>query len=1822
MTAQQVHYNAIRWVKSELDQTLADARSELDALIETPEDMTHLQQLRNLFKQVQGVLEMVEVRGGVLLLEELRALLGAYADGALRNRNEALEVLTRALVQLPDYLDYIQRGNADVPIVLLPLLNDLRTSRDASLLSDHILPLPDIEQDQEALAGLPRVKENPQKIARALRPLLQSSLLGWYRNRSVDRNLLKIAAIFYRLVTASRRPESKRLWWISQAVAEALQGHALESSVTIKALFGKIDRQLKMLINFGEEHFASQVPSDLVKNLLFYVASASSGNTTVNAVKAAYGLNTLVGEGSLELARASMSGPNEGMYASIAQALQEDITEIKERLEVYTLSDDRDPAHLEAMTQLFSRLGDTLSMLGLTRLREKMATEARMLKMAMRDNGNMPREQLQGIAEALMDAEIEIHAFAADRQVPERVRLQDRGNSHLDALPEHEYQQILSTVIQESLITISHCKEAILTYTGKPDELHPVMQIPALLKEIRGAMVMLPLTPVLPMLDGLQEYIDNFIDQQHSPDDEELDALADTLVSIEFYLESLQSGKGDHQVILDRGEQSLALLKERLPGVPGTTLPELAGDAEQSWQPDSTDELEASEIEKNLPELVSDADGSGGGEPEEEHDMLADLAVLPEEADEEILEIFREEAAEETARIQEHLPKWLDNPADTEALAVIRRAFHTLKGSGRLVGAQVLGEFAWTHENLLNRVLDNTLQPTSAVMSALQSAVDLLPGLLEGLQTGARPAPEAGRQMANAERLAKGEELPEPSSETLMMTASITVPDELEDDLEALPEKKSHEFQSSGSDSDPELIDIFKAEAREYLGILDEFVSGARLRGTAAEPTEELYRALHTLNGSARTADVEAIYRPCALAEIYTSQCKQAGLSLSEDFPDLLDALSQHVRSTLESLEQNQTPEVPQALIDRFSELVEASRQQLEAAEAVSEPAVSPEEAEQPDEPEQFGATTSLVEAAAELEAELDAVIEEDEKQEQQRLTQGLGEELDEELAEIFLEEAGEILDSTENAMSTWKDEPGDLMPVKELQRHLHTLKGGARMAGITPIGDLSHAMESLFLAIVENRVEANDTVFTLLHRSFDQLHRMTQAAHAGEAVVADSDLLVELENLIQNQADSNVSEEAVVDGIPPETEESAQEAVSEEEEEATEIPAEEVASVETEVPAPGDESGGVITPATAADPIEEVIAAAAASAQEPAPLVKRNEPAHAQGELVRVRSDLLDELVNHAGEVNIFHARIEEQVNSISGDLQELEQTISRLARQLRSLEGEAEAQILSQLQRDEPIDFESSLAGQDFDPLELDRYSKIQQLSRSLAESINDLTSLQNLLADAVRDTETLLVQQSRISTGLQDGLMRTRMVPFSTMLPRLRRVVRQTAADLGKKVAFNISGENSELDRKLLDSMIVPLEHMLRNAIAHGIETPEARKEAGKPETGQLHVSVSREGNEVVILVEDDGRGIPVEEIRAKAIERKLIDETEQLSDKDIMQFILESGLSTADEVSQVAGRGVGMDIVNTEIRQLNGQLSIDSQAGEGTTFRVMLPFTLAINQALLVQAEDELYAVPMSAVEGVVRVSTEEVVAQLAEGNPVIEYAGHGYDLKQLASLLHQRETHIDQSHPVLPVLLLKAGDHRIALLVNEVLGNREVVVKPLGTLLSKLASISGATILGDGKVVLVLDVGGLIRAAAATTVKLVADSAQTEAEERQQVIMVVDDSITIRKVTTRMLERHNFHVITAKDGVDAVSKLQDVTPDLMLLDIEMPRMDGYELASHIRNQKDTKDLPIIMITSRTGKKHKDRALDLGVNQYLGKPYQEGELMENITALLAG
>jgi chemosensory pili system protein ChpA (sensor histidine kinase/response regulator) len=528
------------------------------------------------------------------------------------------------------------------------------------------------------------------------------------------------------------------------------------------------------------------------------------------------------------------------------------------------------------------------------------------------------------------------------------------------------------------------------------------------------------------------------------------------------------------------------------------------------------------------------------------------------------------------------------------------------------------------------------------------------------------------------------------------------------------------------------------------------------------------------------------------------------------------------------------------------------------------------------------------------------------------------------------------------------------------------------------------------------------------------------------------------------------------------------------------------------------------------------------------------------------------------------------------------------------------------------------------------MDRYSRIQELSRALTESVTDLESLHGTMRRAFGETESLLLQQGRINATLQEGLMSTLLVPFARQIPRLQRLVSQTCNETGKRAQIGFDGTSAEMDRTVLERMTEPLEHLLRNSVVHGLEKPDARETAGKPAVGAIHVGLRREGAQLIIEIGDDGAGLNLPAIRKQAESKGLLARGRKLSDAELANFIFEPGFSTAETVSRAAGRGVGMDVVSTRIRQLGGTLDVHTEKGKGARFVVQLPLSLAVSHTLMASVGDELYAMPLHGIEGVSRAPVEAIAEYYAGGQAVVEYGGEDYELRYFGDLIGVSRPSLTDLPKHLPVLAVLAGDHRVALAVDSLAGSEEVVVKSVGPQVSTVPGVSGATIQANGNVVLIIDPAALLQAemrravmvdtGAAAEADDVAQAAALETEEQGNLVLVVDDSITIRRVSERFLTRNGFWVATARDGMDALAKLQTEIPDVVLLDIEMPRIDGFEVATYMRNNAELSRVPIIMITSRSGEKHRERARSIGVDRYLIKPYQEDVLLAEINELL--
>ncbi|HYP83344.1 Hpt domain-containing protein [Variovorax sp.] len=813
---------------------------------------------------------------------------------------------------------------------------------------------------------------------------------------------------------------------------------------------------------------------------------------------------------------------------------------------------------------------------------------------------------------------------------------------------------------------------------------------------------------------------------------------------------------------------------------------------------------------------------------------------------------------------------------------------------------------------------------------------------------------------------------------------------------------------------------------------------------------------------------------------------------------------------------------------------------------------------------------------------------------------------VDADLFPIFEEEAAELLPQLAAALRAWAETPSDLSQRNITLRALHTLKGSARLAGAMRLGERAHRMESAIEEIGVESVprEAIEQVFgrfDVLQADFDQLRHADGAAQAeiAQRAAAATAAVPSVTTPVQaSRPDEGGADVAANDAAEPaETRQVAQHAVQD----------------GAESPAP----------------------AAAQPEAQPAPRPVVAQPAHAplaplrstSSQVVRIRTHLLDRLLAQTGEVIITRSRLEGELGQLRASLTDLTGNLDRLRQQLRDIEVQAESQMQSRLQQ-------AKDSQQSFDPLEFDRFTRVQELTRMMAESVNDVATVQRALQKTVQATEDDLSAQARQTRELQRGLLRTRMVEFEGIADRLYRVVRQASKDTGKQVRLDITGGAIEMDRGVLERMTPAFEHLLRNCVAHGIEDARVREAAGKDPAGLIVIDLHHAGNDVSVSFRDDGAGLDHARIARRAQALGLVPAGETVTPERAAELIFQPGFSTAEEVSELAGRGIGMDVVRADVTALGGRIETMTTPGKGTVFNLVLPLTTAVTHVVMMRAGETSVGVPSNLVELVQRVGMAELEQAYASGR--FGFGGEEVPFYWAGALLQSSKRSERALGRANSVVVVRSAAQRVALHVDEVLGNQEVVVKNLGPQLSRLPGMAGISVLASGAVALIYNPvalatvhGDAARAlqqpAAAPSTEKAQDTRAPEADQvptpplterapaRVPLVLVVDDSITVRRVTQRLLQREGYRVALAADGLQALERLQQERPALVLSDIEMPRMDGFDLARNIRADEALADLPIVMITSRIAEKHRDHATQLGVNHYLGKPYSEEELL---------
>src|SRR5215831_15268247 len=967
---------------------------------------------------------------------------------------------------------------------------------------------------------------------------------------------------------------------------------------------------------------------------------------------------------------------------------------------------------------------------------------------------------------------------------------------------------------------------------------------------------------------------------------------------------------------------------------------------------------------------------------------------------------------------------------------------------------------------------------------------------------------------------------------------------------------------------DAEVLSYFAPEADEYLQTLEVLANRLRENPTDAETVHALYRTAHTLKGSAHTigfkviGDIAHPVEACMIA-VRDGQIpvSTALLTTIGEAVNVIRLLMRRDEAKLEQL-RHDVPDVTHTL------------QYIQSGQPVGAPAPAPALAQ---EKPALQVSTAVLEPPAEMTdtSAAAAAISAELKDEY------LYPPLDPEVLSYFAPEAQEYLESLEAQLLRLEKEPQNPELINQLFRTAHTLKGSAYTVGFQSIGDMTHYIEDFMGAVREGRVKVQPGHTDVLLRSVDVVRLLmrrdpTLTGTVRQRFAAAMKGLKQLEQIVPVEAAAKTT---------------------------------------------------VVQPAPATPVIETK------DQQEPEQ-AKAKDAGTEEREVIRVSRDRLERLLNLVGELVIGRGRLEQRLSVLEQLSQQVLACKVRLMDSVRSFE-EKHTFTLPTYTGNAADESKAgggaaaAFAGvSDFGGLEFDKYDDFNILARRISEVTADISESMTQLSGSIRRSHEDMSQLQQLTLGMRDEIARARMVPIGTPFTRFRRATREMARATGKEVTLVTSGEHTEVDTGVVERLVDPLVHLVRNAVYHGIEPAALRVSKGKPATGTIYLHASHRGNAVLIEVEDDGAGLDIDKIKAKALERGLVrsDVVKNLPEAEAIKFIFMPGFSTADQVGDQAGRGVGMDVVKRVIESMNGHIDVESVRGVGTKFTLHLPLTLLIATALMVRSGEERYGIPLPSVREVSMLTTSSL-QQMGERS-MLQIGDEAIDVQPLQQLMYRSgAARIEVGKPV---VIVRTGAGPIGLAVDELLGRQEIVIKPIGALKSlERSCFGGETIDPEGRVVLVLDPARLVSGGEKTAAPLeVASNAVAGSEAEipfqdtptqpavEQKILLIDDSLSIRKFVGRMLETAGYEVDTAVDGEEGLRKASAKNYRLILTDLEMPKLNGYEVIQALRSRPQTQQTPIIVMTTRAGDKHRQMALNIGASSYIAKPVEERALIQEL------
>ncbi len=1617
-----------------MDASLGDVSASLEQFLSAPIlNVNALESMRNELRRLSGALKMAHLDGVVVFCSELENVLNELSTNPALVSAMHRDVMRRSLLGLTHYLDSLSRGADNVSLRLFPLYQELQQLRGLEMAFETDLFFPNIAV--QLPANVLDVEQIPDSSARikAARSQYQQGLMRCLRQDNVSAALLSMQGAIDVVMSCIGQNESRTFWWVANGLLDCVKLDGLAPELNARKLFGRIDQQMRSVIE------GSSVDSrPAMYEMLYLIGRSHSVSDRVDQIKQLYALDRYLPE---------LSAVPAGEVAQILTLMHDQFRVAEESWEFCTQGDvaacDKFIENIGHLVSQSEKL-DHNTLQPLVKQIKSMSTHvrdpehARMIAMEMAMSllllnsgiehyshlGSGFQEQARILSERMR--------AALSQQPSDARQLEELVDLHCQM----EQDDVTVSLINEMLLNLQHVEQGLNAFFGDAAKRGELSGLQRLMGQIHGGLHILSLSQAERLLISIKDMVRSFEGVEAVPKPAESHALARAVSALENCLQRQAHGQKEDTEAMRASLEELSKLKQ-------TPLPAQLSPAEQ-------------------------------------HGAVPTLQ-RPLGEDQELLDVFLEEAREVLGIMQDNLEICQLHPDSLEPLITIRRGFHTLKGSGRMVGLTDLGEVAWAIERALNKWLLEKKSATPGLLQFIKQAAQAFAEWVEALNSQGGVLIEAAELFSMAQKIEQGVNL-----EFVKQTKETEV---LEQKADVLEPVETELLSIGGITLSPTLFKIASEEAKQNANALQRQL--AELRAVTPPRVQyDFMRAAHTLAGVNRTMGFKDVATLANALEGWLQARIDQSFTISDKQWQMLDSsiaalgkMAQSICDKLMPLSQNELANQLLADKDNLVEEVTMLPEEIIPSQTIQQRPVISDSRQASD---------------------------------QSQLPKSqVRDDVDEQLLPVFLEEADDLLPKIGASMRAWREQPDDEKRLHTLTRLLHTVKGSARMAGAMRIGELAHGMEDR-VQHAARRQEQPD-YWDELDSDFDQISNLIEGLRGGE----------------------------VTTGTPNSKK-------LQFERRALEVGAE-----------------------------------------------------RALQSVLRVRSDVVDRLVNEASEISVARSRMETEMRAFKDGLLELTSSVTRLRKQLREIEIQAESQMQARV----------SIAGDgsaQFDPLELDRFTRLQELTRFMSEGVHDVQTVQQSLLKNVDETAAAMSAQGRLNRELQQGLMNVRMVPFSSISERLYRIVRQTGKELNKRANLELLGTSVELDRSVLDKMTAPFEHLLRNAMAHGLETPEERERLGKPAIGEIHLSLHQESNEVVFEFSDDGAGLDLVRLQQKALSSGLMREGETISYEQAIQMIFMPGISTSKEVTEISGRGVGLDVVRSEVSALGGRLDVTSVVGKGVRFTIHLPLTLAVTRTLMVRAANEIYAIPATMISQVqqLKPSGMEAVYQTKQ----MEWQGKTYPLYYLPRLLGD-DTAEPVSCPYNAFLLLHSGENRISLHVDELIGNQEVVVKNIGPQLARLPGIAGATVTGNGAVSLIIN-----PIVFAQQIKLSRNTEKVDIAippvRKVPLVMVVDDSLTVRKITARLLTRLGYQVVTAKDGLDAIEQLVDLSPAVMLLDVEMPRMDGFELTKRLRQDSKTKDLPIVMITSRTADKHRNYALEIGVNEYLGKPFQEEELIAHL------